>query len=96
MGISGFIIGLVAGLGFIISLPLRFHGFQIPPDITFAPFLSLSNQFSWLNWVNISLGMLGLTFSLIGTIQGRRRGFGIAGIVLCSSVILFGALNLLG
>ena len=94
MSISGFIIGLVAGLGFIVSvLPFPVGWFN-PVAWELGPDISYVFGFDWLNWINISVGMLGLVFSFIGTIQGKRRRFGIAGIILCSSVILFGSLRL--
>jgi hypothetical protein len=95
MSISGFLVGLVACLWLIISiLPFPVGWFnpvawEIEPDVYYA------FSFGWLNWVSISVGMLGLGFSFVGTIQGKRRRFGIAGIILCGSVILFGALRLL-
>lgn len=82
MGKSGFVIGLVVVLGFIMSI-------YIPSSTWFKPF-------NWLNWVNISIATLGLVLSAIGAIQGKQRGFGIAGLVLCGSVIILGALKLMG
>jgi hypothetical protein len=56
--------------------------------LTIVPFLG------WINWLNIPAALLGLIFSLIGTATGKHKGAGIAGIVICCGVILFGALRL--
>ena len=56
--------------------------------LTIIPFLG------WINWLNIPLAILGLIFSLIGTATGHFKSAGIAGIVICCAVIVFGALRL--
>ena len=81
MSISGFVVGLVVGLGFIISiLPFSFLGWF--------------KEIGWLNWLNVSFAMFGFILSLMGTIKGMNRVFGIAGIVLCGSIVIFSALKL--
>ncbi len=80
MSISGFIIGLVAGLGFII--PIIF------------PYLGWLKELGWFNWLNVSLSMFGFILSLMGTIKGMNRVFGIAGIVLCGSIVILSVLKL--
>ena len=81
MSISGFLVGLVVGLGFIISI-LPF------------PFLGWFKELGWLNWLNMSLSMFGFILSLMGTIKGMNRVFGIAGIVLCGSIVTLSVLKL--
>lgn len=56
--------------------------------LTIIPFLG------WINWLNIPAAILGLIFSLIGTTAEKHKGAGIAGIVICCAVIIFGALRL--
>jgi hypothetical protein len=56
--------------------------------LTIIPFLG------WINWLNIPFAIVGLIFSLIGTAAERNKGLGIAGIVICCMVIIFGALRL--
>ncbi len=75
MSISGFIIGLVAGLGFLLSI---YNNYII----------------DWFNWLNVSFAMFGFILSLMGTIKGMNRVFGIAGIVLCGSIVTLSALKL--
>jgi len=75
MSISGFIIGLVAGLGFLLSI---YNNYII----------------DWFNWLNVSLSMFGFILSLMGTIKGMNRVFGIAGIVLCGSIVTLSVLKL--
>jgi len=58
--------------------------------LTIMPFLV------WINWLNIPLAVIGLAFSLIGTISSTPRKFGIAGIIICCAVIVYGALRLKG
>jgi hypothetical protein len=49
----------------------------------------------WLNWIFIPLALIGLVFSLIGVlIPIPPRSLGIAGIVMCLIVIVFGIIRL--
>ena len=70
-------------IGFILGLLSFFVLF-----LTIIPFLG------WINWLNIPVGVLGLAFSLIGTALEKHKGLGVAGIVICCMVIIFGALRL--
>jgi hypothetical protein len=56
--------------------------------LTIMPFML------WINWLNIPLAVIGLAFSLIGTFSSSPRVYGIAGIIICCAVIIFGALRL--
>ncbi len=56
--------------------------------------LTIIPSLGWMNWLNIALAVIGLAFSLIGAIYSTSRWFGIAGIIICCAVIIFGALHL--
>lgn len=43
-----------------------------------------------LNWINIPFALIGLIISTISVINAKRKGIGIAGIVLCSIAIVIG------
>lgn len=56
--------------------------------LTIIPFLG------WINWLNLPFAILGLIFCLIGVSSGKIKGLGIAGIVICCTVIILGMLRL--
>jgi hypothetical protein len=70
-------------IGFILGMLSFFVLF-----LTIIPFLG------WINWLNIPFALLELVFSMIGTAAERNKGLGVTGIVICSIVIIFGALRL--
>ena len=43
-----------------------------------------------LNWINIPFAVVGLIVSILSIINTKRKGLGIAGIVLCSIAIVIG------
>jgi hypothetical protein len=57
--------------------------------IAFIPLLG------WLNWANIPFAIIGLIISIVGTAKAQDGNFlGIAGIVMCLTAIIWGALRL--
>ena len=71
-------------IGFILGL-VSLIGWAV----ALIPFLG------WLNWIFIPLAGLGLVFSLIGvSIPIPPRSLGIAGIIMCLIVIIFGFMRL--
>jgi hypothetical protein len=50
-----------------------------------------------LNWLNVPFSAAGLIFSVIAVVQSRaeRKGGGIAGIALCASAVVLGAIRLM-
>ena len=43
-----------------------------------------------LNWLNIPLAIIGFIISLLSILNAKRKGIGIAGIILCSVAIVVG------
>ena len=72
------VLGLVWGILSVIGM-----------FIAFIPLLG------WLNWLVIPFAVVGLVISIIATANAKQeRGLAIAGIVMCSIAILFGAIRL--
>ncbi len=56
--------------------------------IAFIPLLG------WLNWLNIPFAIVGVILSIVGAVEGRDRGVGIIGIILCRIAIVLGSIRL--
>jgi hypothetical protein len=58
-------------------------------------FVAVFPLLGWVNWLNIPFAIVGLILGLIAITAARDyRGFGIAGVILCTLAIIFGALKL--
>ena len=56
--------------------------------------LTIIPDLDWLNWLSISLAVIGLALSLIGLITSTSKGYGIAGTIICCVAIIVGLLRL--
>ena len=70
-------------LGFILGI-ISFIGMLI----FFLPLIGA------LNWINIPVAIIGFVVSLISIINAKRKGLGIAGLVLCCIAIVVGIARL--
>ena len=74
---------------------MQFAGFILGVISIIGWAIALIPFLGWLNWIFIPSAVLGLIFSLTGIAVSRTsKGVGIAGIILCLIVIIFGALRL--
>ncbi len=93
MSVSGFMIGTATGLGILVYY-LTMYLVTVLNINTVGYWSIYFPIFSWLNWINIIFASLGLLLSLIGTIKGNRRLFGIAGIIICMIIVILGVTDL--
>lgn len=56
--------------------------------------LSIIPMAAWINWINLSLTVIGLALSLIGMLTSVSKRYGIAGMVICSLVIILEIIRL--
>ena len=70
-------------LGFILGI-ISFIGMLI----FFLPLIGA------LNWINIPVAIIGFVVSLISIINAKRKGLGIAGLVICCIAIVVGIARL--
>ncbi|MDD4923972.1 MAG: hypothetical protein PHF74_03960 [Dehalococcoidales bacterium] len=93
MSISGFMIGTATGLG-ILTYYLTMYLVSVLGMNTVGYWSFYFPIFGWLNWINILFASLGLILSFMGAIKGKKRLFGIAGIILCVCIILISVMDL--
>ena len=92
MSVSGLLIGTAAEIGFLIYyfimyLVTVYNWHTVDYWSIHFPL------FSWFNWINILFALCGFTLSLVGIIKGRRRFLGIAGLIICTSILIFSCLE---
>jgi hypothetical protein len=76
---------------------MQFLGFILGITGIIGWSISLLPPLAWINWIFLPIALAGLVFSIIGMIVSfHHRGLGIAGIVICLTVIALGTLRLLG
>jgi hypothetical protein len=92
MSISGFIIGVFTGIGFIL--------FYISLYLVEIFSLSTINSWSiqlpvlnWFHWINIFMALIGFFLCLAGSIKGINRIWGIAGMIICVIIIILSILE---
>jgi hypothetical protein len=74
---------------------MQFAGFILGLISIIGWAIALIPLLGWMNWIFIPSAVLGLIFSVTGiTISRSSKGVGIAAIILCLIVIIFGALRL--
>jgi hypothetical protein len=84
MSISGFIIGLVAAIGFYAT--------NILAQLRISYILHIID---WFNWFTLPLALFGFGLSLAGAVKGPNRILGAVGSVLCAGVVTLSAIHLM-
>jgi hypothetical protein len=70
-------------------------GFVIGIITFFGALVGLIPLLGWLNWFNMGLAFVGLILSFVALFVEKRKGFAVAGLVLCIVVFCIGIPRLL-
>ncbi len=92
MSISGFIIGVFTGIGFIIFY-ISLYIVEIFRLNTIDKWSLQLPVLDWFHWINILMALCGFVLCLLGSIKGVNRFLGIIGMVICVSIIVISALG---